>query len=64
MNDAIRDSFKNYLEQSIADQVILGCTELPILYAECLRRGRTIDKTVIDPLQCAIDVLVKEYNAL
>ncbi len=64
MNDAILNDFKSYLEQSVADQVILGCTELPILYAECLRRGYAIDKTVIDPLQCAIDVLVKEYNAL
>ncbi len=64
MNDAILTDFKNYLKQSEADQVILGCTELPVLYAECVSRGCTIDRSVIDPLQCAIDVLVREYNAL
>jgi hypothetical protein len=43
---------------------MLGCTERPILYAECLKHGVSISKTVIDPLQCAIDILAKEYNAL
>ncbi len=64
VNEAVMESFRAYLEQSEADEIILGCTELPILYAECLKYGVSISKTVIDPLQCAIDILAKEYNAL
>lgn len=64
MNENAMESFRDYLERSEADQVILGCTELPILYAECQKQGISISKTIIDPLQCAIDILVEEYNAL
>ena len=58
------EQFIGYIDQSEASKIILGCTELPILYQECLKAGMTVAKEVIDPLQCAIDLLVTEYDSL
>ena len=60
----IMDRFTEYIESSEADRIILGCTELPILYQECLKHGFHTDKGIVDPLQCAIDILVAEYQDL
>ena len=64
IDQTIMDRFIGYVENSEADQVILGCTELPILYQECLKHGLTVTKKVVDPLQCAIDLLKAEYDRL
>ena len=39
--------------------IILGCTELPVLYSECMKNGLTFRSNIYDPLQSAINVLVR-----
>ena len=60
-SDEILDKFELFIDECEYD-AILGCTELPILYAKCLDRGYKANKKVFDPLQSAIDVLLAEYN--
>lgn len=51
-------------QNSFADEgVILGCTELPILAAACVRLRICSEKVLLDPLQTAIEQIVTEYEA-
>ena len=61
MDDEICGKFCEFLDAFDEAAVILGCTELPILYAECLKRGYAPHKAVFDPLESAIDVIREEY---
>ena len=38
--------------------ILLGCSELPVLYAYCINRGVNFDNDIIDPFQNVIDYLV------
>ena len=51
--------FRVFVNSFREESVILGCTELPILYVECIKRGSVFTKRVYDPLQSAINVIVK-----
>lgn len=42
--------------------VVLGCTELPIIYEQTKELFDSKDIMVFDPLESAIDVLVKQFN--
>ena len=53
----IEDLFVNYIESVNEDTVILGCTELPIIYQRCADK---ITKNIVDPMQCAIDKIKAE----
>lgn len=64
MDDAVCSKFRDFIETFDEEAVILGCTELPILYAECLKRNIIPDKKMYDPLQIAIDIIKKEYESL
>lgn len=55
--------FIKYIDGFPDDVVILGCTELPILYHRSLDVGFRTSKTVFDPLQSTIEFLVKEYSS-
>ena len=52
-------AFGEYIDSFQEDAVILGCTELPILYSACVKNGFTTKKMIFDPLQSVIDALKK-----
>ena len=56
ISNEIKKKFIEYTENINCDSLILGCTELPVLYKVC---KNDISKKIFDPLQCAIDVLKK-----
>ena len=62
IDDEVSAKFKAFVESFDQDAVIMGCTELPIMYSEAVRRGFCPDKQIYDPLQTAIDIIVKEYH--
>lgn len=62
IDDEVSAKFKAFVESFDQDAVIMGCTELPIMYSEAVRRGFCPDKQIYDPLQTAIDTIVKEYH--
>ena len=62
IDDEISAKFKAFVESFDQDVVIMGCTELPIMYSEAARRGFCPEKHIYDPLQTAIDIIVKEYH--
>ena len=64
ISDTIKTDFEDYIENSSMQSVILGCTELPILYQSCLQDGYRPSKDIFDPLQSTINYLVREYNSL
>ncbi len=51
----IKDDFIHYINEECNEQnIILGCTELPVLYKECKNR---INKNIFDPLESVISKL-------
>lgn len=62
IRDGLLEEFVSFLDGFEDDAVILGCTELPILYSRCREKGLESSKRVFDPLQAAIDTLVKAYK--
>lgn len=62
IDDDVSAKFKAFVESFSQDAVIMGCTELPIMYSEAVRRGFCPDKQIYDPLQTAINIIVKEYH--
>ena len=50
------DDFVSYINNLDDENVILGCTELPILYAKCKDK---ITKKVYDPLDAALQKMVR-----
>ena len=59
IDDAQRQRLYDYIESTGRTDVILGCTELPVLYGDA---GPTVgDIRVYDPLSCVIERLVAEY---
>ena len=55
----IKDDFIKYVNSSEYDNIILGCTELPILYNLC---KDYINKKIYDPLDTVIEFLNQEQN--
>ena len=53
----IKNKFLAYLNCIPSRCVILGCTELPILYQQVVSCGCTVEKIVMDPLDSAIKEL-------
>ena len=56
------ESFANYLESFSSKNIILGCTELPIMYQKCNEFGINIDKTIIDPIEIVITKIKTKYQ--
>ena len=63
MDDVVCSKFKAFIENFSEQNVIMGCTELPILYRETVSRGFAPAKDIYDPLQTAIDITVSEYKS-
>lgn len=59
IRDGLLEEFVSFLDGFEDDAVILGYTELPILYSRCREKGLESSKRVFDPLQAEIDTLVK-----
>lgn len=55
--------FHDFAEGFGGNAVILGCTEIPILYRECINHGFKFTKRIYDPLQSAINFLVRLKNS-
>ena len=51
------DDFYNFVESFSDKNIILGCTELPVLYRRCLNEGYLFSKNIIDPLDSVINTL-------
>ncbi len=62
IDDEVAAKFKAFTESFDEDCVIMGCTELPIMYRASVERGFAPDKQIFDPLQTAIDIIKKEYE--
>lgn len=66
IDKSVMVKFSNFVNGFVEDTVVLGCTELPILYRKCIDDGLISmggeHKYIVDPLQCVIDELVKEYK--
>ena len=52
--------FEQYLNH-INYPIVLGCTELPVFLSHCRKENILDFNRIIDPLQCVIDQLVKQY---
>ena len=59
IDDNVIEVFCKFVESFAEESIILGCTELPILYRECLRSHYTFSKRIYDPLQSAINILIQ-----
>lgn len=59
IDDEVCEEFVRFVDDFSSRAVILGCTEIPILYSECVKRGLSSNKRIIDPLQAAIDAIVE-----
>lgn len=53
--------FRHFLNEG-GLPVILGCSELPVLYRKCREQGLDVGHEIIDPLQSAIDIIVSRHN--
>ena len=62
IDDETAARFKAFVDSFDENCVIMGCTELPIMYRESVERGFAPDKVIFDPLQTAIDIIREEYN--
>ena len=51
------DDFARFLADSNAENIVLGCTELPVLYEKCLRRNLNFNKKIFDPIDSVIKYL-------
>ena len=61
IDSACLEKFKMFVDGCASESLILGCTELPILYKKALQTGWKAKVKVFDPLQSVIEVLKKEY---
>lgn len=57
ISDKTVDDFARLLLDANAENIVLGCTELPVLYEKCLRRNWEIDKKIFDPIDSVIKYL-------
>lgn len=62
IDDCIMDEFVGFLSRHGSNNVVLGCTEFPVLVSE-IRKCRNLDKYVfIDPLELTIKELKQILN--
>ena len=58
ITEDIMYAFTDYINGVKNDSVVLGCTELPILYNACIENGFTFTKQIFDPLEAVIGKLI------
>lgn len=54
-------AFSRFVKSLPCDNVILGCTELPVLYQNSIKQGFLYDVTMIDPIECAIKEIKEKF---
>lgn len=64
MDEGVLKAFASYVNSFRHNAVILGCTELPIIYRKALEHQYSFSKGIFDPLQSTLDFLKDEYNSL
>lgn len=64
ISDKIIEEFIEYLSTFNEEAIVLGCTELPILYSKCKSRKSKMMADIVDPLQCIIDKIVSEFYSI
>ena len=57
ISEEIRNDFTKFINEIPCKNIVLGCTEIPVLYA--LVKGGIHGKNVIDPLTCALNKFKK-----
>ncbi len=57
INTEIIESFAEFISKAPCKSIILGCTELPVLYDLIKSQDNKLNKIVYDPLQCGIEIL-------
>lgn len=60
IDDIALKEFNDFIEGTNDKNIILGCTELPVLYRKCLENDYKFSKNIIDPLEAVIEIL-KNY---
>lgn len=60
-NKSIYDSFEKFCDNCNQNSIILGCTELPILYEKAKQNGWINKLEIFDPLQNVIEILKREF---
>ncbi len=61
ITDEVVSKFVDFVNGKTEETIILGCTELPILYNNCANR---INKSIINPLDLAIDKIKNKFDIL
>lgn len=56
------EEFFDYINSRASDVVVLGCTELPVLYRRGLEAGLSCDKIILDPLEETIKKMKEEFK--
>lgn len=54
ITENVMNEFVLYINNVENDNIILGCTELPIIYQTCLANGFRFEKHIFDPLEATI----------
>ena len=56
------EAFHAFLESAPVSDVVLGCTELPVLYQSIVQNGLPLSVRIFDPLEEAIRVLQQQIS--
>lgn len=62
--DDVLLSFKDFIDKCTSSSLILGCTELPVLYQKALLSGWKPKIKILDPLESVIRLLKEEYYTI
>lgn len=64
INAEIISKFSALLEEFSQKYIVLGCTELPVLYDVALNEGYNFNKVILDPVAVVIDSIKEEWMSL
>ncbi|MCR4636251.1 MAG: aspartate/glutamate racemase family protein [Butyrivibrio sp.] len=64
IDQKILEEFKEMIMSFPYDYIVLGCTELPVLYDKVIESGFAFNKVILDPLDVVIAFLKREYQEL
>jgi len=56
-------AFFDYLNSLESHAILLGCTELPVLYLKGLEYGLRTEKTIIDPINSVLEILKEDFSS-
>ena len=62
ITEEVKEEFITFITQCGCSNIILGCTELPILYHTILNQIKSFNINIYDPLDSVINVLREQYQ--